>query len=140
MPWSIELIEKYEDRWDWDGISENQLLPWSIELIEEYKDWWDWDALSENESLPWSVELIEKFKDRWDWNSLSQADFLPWSMDFIERFKDDLGLEEMLCFDPDFDLEYRSSTEYKFPSLEYEMICSVLDYHKGMEQSLRLSF
>jgi hypothetical protein len=70
LPWSLELIERYEDRWDWLVLSGNEALPWSLELIERYKDRWYWRRLSENEALPWSLELIERYEDRWDWDGV----------------------------------------------------------------------
>ena len=63
--WSVELIEKYKDQWDWRGLSRNTSLPWSIELIEKYKDqWhWDWGGLSWNESIHWpklSINMVDE--------------------------------------------------------------------------------
>jgi hypothetical protein len=49
----------------------NKSLPWSVELIERFEDKWNWYYLSENKSLPWSVELIERFEDKWEWNYLA---------------------------------------------------------------------
>ncbi|SET17618.1 hypothetical protein, partial [Thorsellia anophelis] len=40
-------------------------LPWSIELLERFENKWDWDCLSRNKSLPWSVELAQKFVGKW---------------------------------------------------------------------------
>ena len=76
--WSVELIEKYKDQWDWEELSWNTSLPWSIELFEKYKDQWDWGGLSRNTSLPWSIELIEKNKDQWDWRELSWNESIHW--------------------------------------------------------------
>jgi hypothetical protein len=45
LPWSRELLAHYEDRWDWDYLSNNPGLPWSIELLDDYKDRWNWDFL-----------------------------------------------------------------------------------------------
>ena len=52
LPWSIELLEHFEERWDWHRLSWNKSLPWSVELIERFKESWDWEALSQNTSLP----------------------------------------------------------------------------------------
>ena len=63
-PWSMELIEKYEDKWHWKDMSRNGSLPWSMELIEKYEDKWDWREMSKNSYLHWSMELIEKYEDK----------------------------------------------------------------------------
>jgi hypothetical protein len=49
------------------SLAANTALPWSIELIERYVDRWNWFALTEINSLPWSTELIEQFAHRWGW-------------------------------------------------------------------------
>ena len=84
--WSVELIEKYKDQWDWFYLSRNTSLLRSIELIEKYKDRWDselsggwgWGRVSTNTSLPWSIELIEKYKDQWYWRELSWNESIHW--------------------------------------------------------------
>ena len=118
--WSMELIEKFKDKWNWYDLSCNPILPWTVELFEKYKDkWnfhalsgnnsfpfsekiliqhedkWNWGSLSSNTSLPWSMELIEKYKYRWNWNfqqfSLSGNPSLPWSWQLVEKYKDEWG-------------------------------------------------
>ena len=71
LPWSLELIERFCDRWSWWWLSKNAALPWSLRLIERFEDHWNWSILSQNATLPWSLELIERFEDRWDWTLLS---------------------------------------------------------------------
>lgn len=113
--WSIELLEKYSDKWNWSDLSCNKSLPWSIELIERFKNQWNWkflifniakllpysivefiekfqenldsDTLSSLKKLPWSVELIEKYNGKWDWIELSNNQDLPWTIELIERFE-----------------------------------------------------
>ncbi|MBF4102775.1 hypothetical protein INT80_09910 [Gallibacterium anatis] len=46
--------------WDFGAFLESS-LPWSIGLIERFEDRWVWRRLSENEALPWSIDLLEKF-------------------------------------------------------------------------------
>jgi hypothetical protein len=50
-----------------ETLSTSYNLPWSMPLIEKYEDRWDWFSLSSNRNLPWSESLIEKYEDRWDW-------------------------------------------------------------------------
>ena len=52
-----ELIEHFADCLDWKCLSVNKLLPWSMDFIDRYEERWDWESLSEG--LPWSVDLIE---------------------------------------------------------------------------------
>src|SRR3546814_18296119 len=73
LPWSADVIERYQDLWRWgdgilDGLSKNPALPWSLELIDRYVDRWDWRQVSSNRGLPWSIEILEKFEKRLEWN------------------------------------------------------------------------
>lgn len=84
------MIERYNDKLNWEELSDNSSLPWSIELIEKYKAKWDWLSLSRNKNLPWTEELIEKFNENWIWDSwsgLSNNENLPWSLDLIKKFE-----------------------------------------------------
>ena len=88
LPWSLDLIEHFKDRWDWGQISQNESLPWSIELIDRYEDRWQWSSFSYRKFMPWSLDLIERYEARWAWKSLSGNESLPWSLDFIDRYAD----------------------------------------------------
>jgi hypothetical protein len=41
FPLSAKMIERYEDRWYWEGLSWNEGLPWTTALIERYEDRWN---------------------------------------------------------------------------------------------------
>ena len=68
IEWTAEFIEKYAEYWDCSSFSQNKALPWSMELIEGFEDSWSWGycGLSDNEALPWSIALIERFENRWE--------------------------------------------------------------------------
>ena len=88
LPWSINLIEKFSTNWDWLYLSYNIALPWTIELVEKFAANLNWWNLSRNGGLPWSIALIEKFCTNWDWETLSKNIFLPWSIELIEKFRE----------------------------------------------------
>jgi hypothetical protein len=118
FPWTIELIDKYKDKWIWskleswkyenfnpdyddystlNSLSSNISLPWSIEFIEKFKDYLDWEELSLNESVHWSLELIKEFYDYWNWKSLSFNKELPWSINLIEKYKEKWDWNYLSC-------------------------------------------
>lgn len=98
----FELIESNKEHLDWEGTSLDRSIPWSIELIERYKDKWEWGheetdkdgrttitfGLTSNPKLPWSADLIRKFQDYWYWSYLSYSEFVPWSLELINEFED----------------------------------------------------
>jgi hypothetical protein len=56
-------------------LSKNESFIWTSELIEKYDDKWDWSYLSENNSVPWTLKLINKYADKLScsesiWNTL----------------------------------------------------------------------
>ena len=118
--WSVELIEKYKDQWNWFYLSRNTSLPWSIELIEKYKDQWHWGELSSNTSLPWSIELFEKYKDQWHWRGeLSRNTSLPWSIELIEKYKDQWDW-----------LELSWNESIHWPKLSINMVDEIMQYNQ----------
>lgn len=71
LSWSISLIKKYIDRWDWFLLCKNPAINWSEELIEEFKDYIHWNGLQSNQNLPWSLEFIIKHEADLDFNAIS---------------------------------------------------------------------
>lgn len=78
-------------RGDATGLSDNKGLRFTLNLIEKYKNRWNWNSLSSNKSLPWSNGLIEKYKDKWNWEKLSKNESLPWSIELIEKYEQDFS-------------------------------------------------
>jgi hypothetical protein len=89
------IIDKYNDRLDFQCISANISIPWSEELIEKYKDKWNWDiGMSSNRSLPWSETFLEKYNNKWDWLGLETNKGLIDQKWFIEKYKEKFILGE----------------------------------------------
>lgn len=97
LPWSIDLIERFKDRWVWgksirttfSSLSFNSSLPWSQQLIERFQDRWAWGRLSTNYSLPWNVRIARTFlKTDGLGKHCHITKSIPWSFELIEHFKD----------------------------------------------------
>ena len=114
--WSETLLEKYQDKVDWNEISSNRKIQWTIPMIrkckrrinwhlfsdlsndelftesviEAFKDNWDWHVLSSNQMIDFSEEIFDKFLDRWDWNEIVNryTEVVVCGIDFFERYKD----------------------------------------------------
>lgn len=89
-PCSETLIDRYVERWNWDGLSFNPWLSWTETLIKRYSRQWNWGegGLSLNHEIPWNEALIERYETRWEWGALglSGNQALPWSTALIERY------------------------------------------------------
>ena len=46
------------------SISKIETIVWTSELIEKYEDKWNWNQLSKNASIPWTLKLINKYADK----------------------------------------------------------------------------
>ena len=96
IPWTIELIEKFKEKWDWEydnwsgyeGLSGNPTLPWTLELIEKFNEEWDWEILGKKWYLPWTIEFIKKHEDKWNWDTL-WINYGIWEKVFKENINDE---------------------------------------------------
>lgn len=95
LPWYKEnLLERWADKLDWDGLSLNDELLRDPLFFEQNMDHWlenegeRFSSLSLCETLTWSHEFIERFHEFWDWKSLSYNTALPWSEEFIDQYAD----------------------------------------------------
>lgn len=95
ITWTIDLIRKYRNSWNWKDLSGGSKLPWSIELIEEFKDDWVWWKLSRNSNITWSKELVQKYEDYWDWEELSANNKIKFDIDFLSKYKEKLNWERL---------------------------------------------
>lgn len=75
------------------SIANNTSIKWSIEVIDKYKSKLDFNQLALNPKVPWSQKLIDRYFDRWDFSTLSENSGLPWSVNFFNKYykKSDLG-------------------------------------------------
>lgn len=87
MPWSVKLIEKYRDRWNWKQLSINPSIPACEELLEAFIDLWDWDIISCTWGRFWTHERLRHYKDRIDWKSLSTFGNPVFTPELLEEFE-----------------------------------------------------
>ena len=92
---TLQMLEKHQDRLDWDEISGNTDIVWTVDMLEKFKKRINWTEFSGscNESLL-TVEIVERFKDYFDWKELSGHCNIPLSI--IDRFPDRIDWKELL--------------------------------------------
>ena len=97
FPWTEKMLEKYQDKVDWEEVSGNWHIIWTPSMLDKFKRRIDWSKLSgrEEETLM-ATENIERFKDYWDWKELSNNDALEWSIPLIELFIDYWDWERLI--------------------------------------------
>jgi len=115
LPWSIEFIERYEDRWNWNLLGRNPRVMGNPEIrehfyhhlsehIEGYERWIkspkNYEMMSDAEVLEDKLTELDGLKElqlrsaeeientqNIDWTYLSQNELLPWSAELIEKYK-----------------------------------------------------
>jgi tetratricopeptide (TPR) repeat protein len=137
LPWSISLIDKYLNKWDWDGLSGNPGLPWSKELFDRYTERWNWYWISRNTGIPWTLGLIERYSDRLIFNpdenkysnygaNISDNPSLPWSIDLIQKYGSrwswfDLSNNKKLPWDEDLIEKYKDKWNWEMLSRNWSI-------------------
>ena len=116
--WDEILLEKYQDKVNWNEISGNTEICWTIPMlqkfqkkinweilseqinaealtestIEAFKNQWNWHKLPCNWHLKITPQLLEKYADRWDWEQIidhcSDELYEDRGIDFYEKYKD----------------------------------------------------
>lgn len=124
LPWTIDLLEKFEDKWDWKLLSENENLFWSEEMISRFEHKWNWNSLSKNTGIYWNFDLLKKYETKWNWKNLSAntsmcfneevIDYyfefiafhllssnkgIQWTEKLIDKYQNKLHLKSMKCND-----------------------------------------
>jgi len=70
--WTERLLEKYQDKVDWNEISNNREIRWTVPMIKKFAEKINWTKFSAIVSGPYfTTSDVEKFKDYWDWHELS---------------------------------------------------------------------
>lgn len=95
--WSETLLEKYQDKVDWNAISENRYIRWTVPMIQKFKNRINWEKFSENLDEDVLTEnIIETFKDKWNWHKLSENSGVPLSYDLLDKYADLWDWEEII--------------------------------------------
>ena len=95
--WTEALLEKFQDKVDWQEISESSRILWTIPMIQKFKNRLNWDAFSDRineESL--TEECIQTFAEKWNWSKLSGNSDLSLTEELIDKFIDRWDWKEII--------------------------------------------
>ncbi|RPD43771.1 hypothetical protein DNI29_23210 [Hymenobacter sediminis] len=88
LPWSIELLEEFADRWNWSQLALNESIIWDEHLIDHFRDRIGFQSLCLRTDIPWTPELIDRYADKWNWQLLSGNSGLPWNRQLLKTYED----------------------------------------------------
>ena len=95
--WSEAMLEKYQDKVDWNEISENSNIRWTVPMIQKFKSRINWESISENiDEKTLTENILETFKDKWNWHKLSSNERLSLSYDLLDKYADLWDWEEII--------------------------------------------
>lgn len=90
---SLELIEKFANKLDWDKISQNNSNIGKFDFLEKYESKINFRKLSNNKNLKWDINYLSKYKNDYSklhWGDINFSHNLPFSVKFIHDFSDKL--------------------------------------------------
>ena len=90
----------YRDEYDimsifWKNISNSPNVDWSVDLIQKYIQRWDWGILSKNLAVIKQTDILTSFKEKFNWNSYTILRYLFNQWDCLELYKDLLDWREL---------------------------------------------
>jgi hypothetical protein len=95
--WSEAMLEKYQDKVNWDEVSNNRNIRWTLPMIQKFQKKINWDKFSEYADENVLTEpIIDAFKERWNWHELSGNRELPLTNDLLEKYADKLDWEQII--------------------------------------------
>ena len=72
---SMDMLDKYADKLDWEEISGNRDIVWTLDGINKFANRLNWSDFSQNCSDHIINEVtLQKFASRWDWKAISNRD------------------------------------------------------------------
>lgn len=92
---TLQMLEKYQDRLDWNEISENTNIVWTVEILDKFKRRINWESFSGRcDKSVLTLEIVERFKDYFDWRALSRNADLP--MWIVEKYPEKIEWKELI--------------------------------------------
>lgn len=94
---SMDILDKYADKLDWDEISENRNIIWTLEGINKFAYRLNWSNFSQGcpDHIINEVTL-QKFANRWDWKAISNRDRFYNNWALLEKFADKADWSEVI--------------------------------------------
>jgi ssDNA thymidine ADP-ribosyltransferase, DarT len=83
-----EILAKFENKWNWQSITENPQINFDdIDFLERFADKWNWNFICESGKLSLNNQILTKFKEHLNWNLISSNTNVHFSKEIIQEFK-----------------------------------------------------
>lgn len=94
---SMDMLDKYADKLDWNEISENRDILWTLDGINKFANRLNWSNFSG--CCPDHIineVTLQKFANRWDWTAISDRDCFYNNWVLLEKFADKADWSEVI--------------------------------------------
>ena len=122
---SMDILDKYADKLDWDEISENRNIIWTLDGINKLAGRLNWSDFSQYCSDHFINEVtLQKYVNRWDWKAISNRDcfYNDWSL--LEKFADKADWSEVITnWNIEKPLEFFSRFQQYIPMAKLQESC-----------------
>jgi len=96
LSWTETLLEKYQDKIDWQELPGNSNILWTIPMLQKFKHRINWDKLSRcADEKTLTENCIETFKEKWNWSELSNNYSI--TNQLLEKFVDKWDWESVIA-------------------------------------------
>ena len=111
--WSEAMLEKYQDKVNWDEISENRNIRWTTPMIQKFQKKINWEMFSRiADDTILTESNIETFKERWNWHELSNNSDVPFTEELLEKYADKWDWEQIIDWYHDNSLYSKKAIEF----------------------------
>lgn len=119
---SMDILDKYADKLDWDEISENGNVIWTLDGINKFANRLNWSNFSKYcpDHIINEVTL-QKFANRWDWKEISNRNCFYNDWKLLEKFADKADWSEVITnWDIEKPLEFFARFQQYIPMVKLQ--------------------
>ena len=95
--WSMEMLEKYQDKVDWNEISFNSDVMWTTDGINKFSHKINWEDFSRNcPAYILTEDNLLRFKNNWNWLKLSNREEIYNNWYLLDKVIDFVDWKEII--------------------------------------------
>jgi len=100
--WNIEMMARYEERWNWSQLELNKSIPWNLAMLERFEHRMEWpvetgsdialerncvtSGITVNFSVVWTKEMLKRYGHKLDPVAISHNKVIPWDFEMVLSF------------------------------------------------------
>lgn len=137
--WTMEALEKYQDKVDWKEISSNSDVMWTVDGISKFMGKIIWEEFSRNcpEYLLTEDNLL-RFKGNWNWSQLSRRSELYNNWALLDMVTDLVDWKEIITnWDIKFPIQFFKRYEKYIPMSQFQDSSLWDDFVRAMRDNLK---